>query len=802
MRKTCTLLSVFFAAFLCFVFTPVKTNATIHTIQVADNFFNPATQNATVGDTILFQWVGPVRPHTATSTSVPGGAAAFDEQINSGSQTYSYVLTAIGTYDYECLFHAPGMAGTINVTAGAAYDIWAGTFGGGDGMSWSDPLNWLDGSVPTAADSVLLDNSQYPFTYFVNLPTGAVNTVIRKIVIQPADNSYIYLNLTSGNTNNPGFTVGDSVSGNYDFILYKRSIFTNSSGASAGTGISIPNAADSVQLLDSALWIHNCTRGTSGIVQKFSKASNTRTGIFRYDVPTLSSFSITASGITYGSLQFYGLAAGGGLLSKKYLHSGGSQLTVRGDLYIEEHAVDSSAMTINMWNIGGDVTINGRLAFSNTALGLHLNGTTMQTITTTNQGALISKGITFNNSSGFNFVTPTYVDTVVMISGNINSNSGAWLGVGYDATNPGTLIRTAGIVTGQMERWYLSGTVSDSLDFPVGTSSVLKNAKVRFSTPPSTSGRIGIRFIDNGTDGSDLPVALDDGGFMVSRRSDSYWLMSGTFLTGGGIDVAFDGNGQVGITNSDLLRVVWSNDGSTFSLAGNHKMGNASIGRRTNIGTYFSRFYLAGNSTNNPLPVELDNFVATTIKNEVILDWATGHELNNTGFEVQRANLTENSSEIDISLSSVYETVGFVRSQGNSNINQSYKFNDKNLQPGKYAYRLKQIDINGNHSYFLLNNEIFVNLPGKFFISQNYPNPFNPATSINYEMPFDGTMSLIVYDYLGREIRTLANGNITAGYYKAEFNASSLPSGVYFYRVNAITGSQKFEKVFKMILVK
>ena len=81
-------------------------------------------------------------------------------------------------------------------------------------------------------------------------------------------------------------------------------------------------------------------------------------------------------------------------------------------------------------------------------------------------------------------------------------------------------------------------------------------------------------------------------------------------------------------------------------------------------------------------------------------------------------------------------------------------------------------------------------------------NFFNPSTKINYEMPFDGTMKLVVFDNLGREVKTLVNGNVSAGYYKVEFNGAGLTSGIYFYRVDAASGSQIYSKVFKMVLVK
>lgn len=792
----CSLLVLF-----ALVFSPEKSNATTHTITVNSNFFNPASLNVIVGDTVHFQWVSGNHTTTCDDVLLPGttrpiGADAWDSPMNSGSTDFYYVVNVAGSYLYGCQPHWPGMQGTI--TAGYGYKIWAGFLGGGDGTSWNDPLNWLDGVAPVSTDSVKLDNSQIASTYIVFLPTGATNVTVKKLIIQPTAPSYIYLNLPSGNTNNPGLTVGDGVSGTYDFILYKNSIFTNSSGAAAGTGFAFSVASDSIQLQDSALWVHNCTRGTTGITSRLSTAANCSRGIWRYDVPTTSSFSLTASGVNYGSLQLFGLAGGGGLLSKKYVRAGGTAMTVRGDYYIEEHAYDSTAMTNNL-NIWGNYTCYGKIVYAlSSTQTINFNGTALQTITCdglTSASFTISRAVNFNNAAGFYLASPFYSDSVIMTQGNINSASGtAWLGVGYDASNPGFLSRTGGIVTGQMERWYLAGAVSDSLSFPVGTSSVLKEAKVRFSTAPTTAGRIGVKFYDNGTDGSDLPSTLNDGGFSVTRRSNSYWHLTGTLLTGGLFDLAVDGNGQTGVNDGQNLRVVWSNDGgTTFSLQGNHKDGNASIGRRTGMSFYFSDFYLAGNSTNNPLPVELSSFTATTIKNEVILDWVTSHEENNDRFEIQRASVN-NPAE--------FVSLGSVKSKGNSKLPQSYKFSDKNLAMGNYSYRLKQIDLNGNVKYYSLNNEVSIGVPNDFNISQNYPNPFNPVTSVDYQLPLNSFVKITVYDNLGREVKTLVNEFKTAGYYKSEFNAAGLASGVYFYKINASSGTQNFEKISKMMLVK
>ncbi len=80
----------------------------------------------------------------------------------------------------------------------------------------------------------------------------------------------------------------------------------------------------------------------------------------------------------------------------------------------------------------------------------------------------------------------------------------------------------------------------------------------------------------------------------------------------------------------------------------------------------------------------------------------------------------------------------------------------------------------------------------------NYPNPFNPTTTINYQLPQAGFVTIKVYDMLGREVATLVNENQSAGYYKAGFDASRLTSGVYIYTISVNNYSQSK----KMLLAK
>ena len=94
--------------------------------------------------------------------------------------------------------------------------------------------------------------------------------------------------------------------------------------------------------------------------------------------------------------------------------------------------------------------------------------------------------------------------------------------------------------------------------------------------------------------------------------------------------------------------------------------------------------------------------------------------------------------------------------------------------------------------------EISPTIPEYFEMKQNYPNPFNPSTKISYTIPERGNVSLKVFNLLGSQVAELVNGEIEAGSYVITFNASNLPTGTYFYRLQA--GS--FAQTRKMILLK
>ena len=252
---------------------------------------------------------------------------------------------------------------------------------------------------------------------------------------------------------------------------------------------------------------------------------------------------------------------------------------------------------------------------------------------------------------------------------------------------------------------------------------------------------------------------------------------SGNPVRNAGINFTIKGaNAGAGSATTD------SNGVATFCYTG------IMTGRDTIIGNVAGVMDTSFVNWDNPLPVELSSFAHSVNKNNVILNWTTSEEINNSGFDIERKKL--NTEE--------WSKVGFMNGSGGTNKIVDYTFTDKNVLSGKYNYRLKQVDFNGNFEYFNLNSEVVISIPGKYNLSQNYPNPFNPSTKIDFELPVDGNVSIALFDISGRMVATMMNEFKTAGYYTIGFNASNLSSGIYFYRLQA-TG---FNKVMKLTLIK
>lgn len=257
----------------------------------------------------------------------------------------------------------------------------------------------------------------------------------------------------------------------------------------------------------------------------------------------------------------------------------------------------------------------------------------------------------------------------------------------------------------------------------------------------------------------------------------------------------------------------WGFDGTTdnylgvkFEIGGNThygwvrlNVGNSPYNTASTIIVSYGYEDIPDTPISSPLPVELTMFTADIFEGNVKLTWETASEINNYGFEIERASvLTSTTRE--------WQNIGFVPGQGNSNSVKFYEFSDENPPEGLLEYRLKQIDTDGSFEYFMLTAKIdntitdinAESIPGEYSLKQNFPNPFNPSTVINYQLPESRHVILKVFDALGNEISTLVNRKINAGYHSVNFNAENLGSGIYFYQLS----TKGFVKTKKMMVLK
>lgn len=189
----------------------------------------------------------------------------------------------------------------------------------------------------------------------------------------------------------------------------------------------------------------------------------------------------------------------------------------------------------------------------------------------------------------------------------------------------------------------------------------------------------------------------------------------------------------------------------------------------------------------DPLPVELTSFTANVIGNDVLLNWTTATETNNSGFAIERSQSESEWTEI-----------GFVPGFGTSTELRTYSYTDAELTSGVYFYRIKQIDYNGTYTYYELGSSVEITTPEEFDLAQNYPNPFNPTTKIDYSIAQTANVQLVIFNSIGEEITVLVNETQPAGRYSVIFDAVSFSSGVYFYKL--VAGD--FISIKKMLLLK
>jgi len=173
------------------------------------------------------------------------------------------------------------------------------------------------------------------------------------------------------------------------------------------------------------------------------------------------------------------------------------------------------------------------------------------------------------------------------------------------------------------------------------------------------------------------------------------------------------------------------------------------------------------------LPVELTDFSAIAGDGEVTLTWTTASETHNDHFELLRDG----------------SAVSEIRGAGSSSSEHNYRYSDRALvNTQRYTYALVSVDENGGREQLRTVTAQPQAAPAvitEYALRQNYPNPFNPTTNIGFDLVEAGTVRLAVYNLMGEQVAYLVNSNLAAGRHEVNFDASTLPSGIYVYRMQA-----------------
>jgi hypothetical protein len=377
----------------------------------------------------------------------------------------------------------------------------------------------------------------------------------------------------------------------------------------------------------------------------------------------------------------------------------------------------------------------------------------------------LSKSVSVNNS-----LTMTS-GRILLDSYNLTINANAVISGAFSNT---TMIATTG--NGELRKVFNS---TGSFLFPVGDVNVQAHyspVNLTFTQGIFNNNYIGVR-VEN---------QKHPQNFSVNDYLKRAWFLSNSGITNFVYNVsmqylATDVNG----TESALAFGKYYNGSWVY-------LGPANPVNHTLNGSGILTFSSFSAGEQGQMPVELTSFTSSVNGKDVKLNWTTATENNNSGFEIYRAGKDENN----------WVKIGFVKGNGTKNSPSNYTYEDKKLNTGKYTYKLKQIDFNGNYTYYTLNGTVEIGVPSKFQLSPNYPNPFNPVTKIDYELPLDSKVSIKVFDITGKEISTLVNGTQKAGSYTLTFNGSNLSSGIYFCIMQAESNGKITVLNTKMSLIK
>lgn len=452
---------------------------------------------------------------------------------------------------------------------------------------------------------------------------------------------------------------------------------------------------------------------------------------------------------------------------------------VAGSVNMKGLTVESAA-TITLSSGASNLNIYGNLLNNGTISGstgwITFAGSTQQTM----NGGTYNK-VAVNNANGVALTAAlTVVDTLQLTNGKVQlDNNGLTVGntgriLGTSASN---YIVTNG--TGSLTMNNLgTGGRTGAFVFPVGTSSDYSPVTINNT---GTADNYSARVI-NGA----FPTYTGNtpsGSAYTSNVVNANWIIEEAVAGGSNIGLTIQWNASQELSGFTRASSYFARYTSTGWMATSASAA-AGTGPYTKSATGITDLFPIGIGSNGTLPVTWLSFTAKASGKDAILNWATGSEINNKGFEVERSFNGEN-----------FETIGFVKGAGSSASVHTYSFVDASVMgsnTGDVYYRLKQVDVDGNSEY---SKVVMLGTSDEDAISV-YPNPFNTEAGIFVNAQEDTQVNIEVKDLMGRSIFVSDKQVVRGVQYINIENMGILSSGMYLVQVT-MNGEVKTFKVQK-----
>ncbi len=405
--------------------------------------------------------------------------------------------------------------------------------------------------------------------------------------------------------------------------------------------------------------------------------------------------------------------------------------------------------------------------------------------------------------------TGTYDGQGNLIS-NLTMNRGAYSCIGLFGYTDGSTIKNLGLkncdITGNQ---YVGGIAGRNSNSALIECCYTAGSIVGTSDAGGIAGRNNNNaIIRNCYSKADVACANSAGGLVGSNNSDSdvaYCYSIGTVSAGSGTG-GLIGENNAGVSHS-FYNLETSGQSDTGKGIGISTVLMQRLETFTTVGWDFE--IESGNGTNDywdmdcscsinngflflswlndgdtALPVELAAFSAKCENTLVMLEWTTATESANLGFILERRDEHSDWQQV-----ASYKMSNELLGQGTSVTETRYAYNDDTVNPGEtYTYRLSDVNTNGEVNELATVAVEVVYIPTTTQLLPAYPNPFNPSTTIRYDLAKDGYVNIAIYDILGKQVRSLYNGEQTIGSFDLQWNGldeqgSQVSSGIFFVRM-------------------